>query len=330
MLMLEHIALILGLALIYGYLNGLHGSAGIVATMISSRALGPRQSLILAAVGISAGPFLLGTAVANTIGAELIAPEATNVTVVIAGLTGAVLWSALTLWLRLPSSISQALLGGLIGAAWAGFGQQAILSTGFNKVVLSLLLSPILGIIGGFVMVRFSYWLTASATPHINKWFKRGQVLISLFMAISFGANDGQKIIGIIVLGMTATGLLQSFMVPSWVVGFSAFAIGFGTLMGGWRLIHTLGGRFYRIRPIHGFGAQIASSLTIFGAAVLGGPVSGMQVIASSIVGAGGADRIQKVRWGAMTPIMIGWLLTLPFSALVGALTYYVVEGIIR
>lgn len=325
--MLPSIAVILALALAYGYLNGLLSSASIVATVISSRALGPRQALFMAALGVCAGPFLLGVAVANTLGHELVSEEATTTTVVIAAFIGAILWSGFTMWLRIPSSISQALVGALVGAVWAGYGSGAIIPLGLQKALLGLFLSPLLGLVVGYWLVRLSYWASASATPHVNRWFKRGQVLAALLMAMSFGANDGQKIIGVIVLGLVATGFLQSFSVPLWVIAFSAGAIGLGSVVGGWRLIHTLGGKFYKIRPIHGFGAQVASGAVILGASLLGGPVSGSQVVTSAIVGAGGADRVQKVRWSIVLNIVIGWILTIPVSALVGALAYVLIEG---
>lgn len=320
------LALILLLALLYGYLNGQHGSAGIVATIVSSRALGPRQALMLAALGISLGPFVLGVAVANTIARDLIAPNAATVPVVVAALTGAIVWSAVTFWLHVPSSISQALIGGIVGAVTVASGWDAVQIPGLIRTLAALFLSPILGLFAGFWLVRLSYGLAGSASPRVNIWFKRWQVAVSVLMAIAFGANDGQKIMGMLVLGLLATGYTDSFAVPTWVVAFSAASIGVGTLAGGWRLIHTLGGKFYKIRPIHGFGAQVASALVMFGAAVLGGPVSGSQVITSAIVGAGSADRIQQVRWSVAKNILIGWLLTLPLSALTAAITYLVTE----
>ncbi len=323
---IAYIAIILSLALVYGYLNGLHGSAAIVSTMISSRALGPRQALMLAAFGIMVGPFLLGIAVASTIGAELVSVNDSTAHVVIAGLLGAIVWSALTFWLKIPSSISQSLIGGLIGAVWVG--SQSVMESGLQKTLLALFLSPFLGILIGYGSVRIFYGVCASATPHVNQWFKRGQILVSLLMAVAFGANDGQKIMGVITLGLVATEFTSSFYVPLWVVAFTAASIGIGTLMGGWRLIHTLGGKFYKIRPIHGFGAQLASGIVILSAAIMGGPVSGSQVVTSAIVGAGSADRIQQVRWGVVQQILAGWLLTLPFSALVGALAYVAIERV--
>jgi PiT family inorganic phosphate transporter len=314
------------LALTYGYLNGQHGSASIVATIISSRALGPRQALALAALGIAAGPFLLGVAVANTIARDLIAPEANTVPVVVAALTGAVVWSAFTFWLHIPSSISQALIGGVVGAVTVSAGWEAVQVPGLLRTLAALFLSPVLGLVAGFWVVRLSYTLATSATPHANVWFKRWQVIVSVLMAIAFGANDGQKIMGMVVLGLLATGVASDTSVPTWVVAFSAASIAIGTLAGGWRLIHTLGGKFYKIRPIHGFGAQMASALVMLGAAWLGGPVSGSQVVTSAIVGAGSADRIQQVRWSVARNVLVGWLLTLPLSAATSALTYVLTE----
>src|SRR5690606_18709847 len=281
---------ILVLAVIHGYVNGQHGSAAIVSTMISSRALGPRWALLLAATGIILGPFVLGVAVASTIANDLIAPDARTANVVIAGLAGAIIWSTLTLWLRVPSSISQALIGGLVGAAIISEGFEAVLIPGLSKTLIALFLSPVLGLIAGYWLVRLFYNLASSATPHINNWFRRGQVLVSLFMAIAFGANDGQKIMGTVTLGLYTLDFLPTTDIPSWVIAMSAGTIGLGTLAGGWKLLHTLGGKFDKIRPIHGFGAQVASGAVIFAAALLGGPVSGSQVVTSAIVGAGSAD----------------------------------------
>lgn len=313
---------ILILCLIYGYLNGLHGSASIAATMVSSRAVSPRTALFLATLGIALGPFVLGVAVANTIGTQLISGDATTVQVIMSALSGAIIWSTFTLWLKIPTSISQSLVGGLIGAVVIGFGSDAILLPGLMKIFAALFLSPVLGIMVGFLLVRLVYSLSITAPPSINKWLNRGQVLVSLFLAMFFGANDGQKIMGMVTLGLIATGVSDSFIVPFWVVGFSTLAISIGTLVGGWRLMQTLGRDFYKIRPVHGFGSQVASASILFFAGVMGGPVSGSQVITSAIVGAGSADRVQKVRWGTVQHILASWLLTIPLSAIFGGLTY--------
>ena len=325
--MLPSVVIILALVLACAYLIGVHGSASIVATVISSRALGPRQAMLMAVVGMSVGPFLFGAAVANTLVNELVTTEASTVHVIIAGLIGALLWSIITTWLRIPSTISQALIGALVGAALAGYGIPALIPDGLIKALAGLFLSPLLGMIVGFWVVRILYWLSSAASPRINQWFKRGQVLAAMLMAISFGANNGQKIAGVLMLGLIATGFLHLTDAPTWVIAVSALGMAIGGLVGGWRLIHTLGGKFYKIRPIHGFSAQVASGAVITTASLLGGPVSGTQVITSAIVGAGGADRIQQVRWGVMQNIAVGWLLTMPISALIGALAYLLIEG---
>lgn len=326
--MFPPIVIILGLILACAYLIGVHGSASIVATVISSRALGPRQAMALAVAGMCVGPFLFGAAVANTLVNELVISEASTAQVIVAALIGALLWSSVTTWLRIPSTISQALIGALVGAVVAGYGTHALIMDGLIKALAGLFLSPIIGLIVGFWVVRLFYWMSAAASPHINLWYKRGQVLAALLMAVSFGANNGQKIVGVMMLGLIATGFLHLSAVPTWVIGFSALGMAVGAIVGGWRLIHTLGGKFYKIRPIHGFSAQVASGAVITTASLLGGPVSGTQVITSAIVGAGGADRIQQVRWSVMQNIAIGWLLTMPISGLIGALAYRLIEGV--
>lgn len=294
--------------------------------MISSRALHPRLALVLAAASISLGPFVLGTAVAHTVAVEFVRPEAATVRVVVAALLGAIIWATLTLWLKIPSSISQALFGGLIGGSWAGFGLTSIQTAGLVKVLIALFVSPILGLIVALLLVRLIYFVGQWADPHINRWFNRGQVIAAVLMAVSFGANDGQKLIAVIALGLTASGITHTFTIPEWVIVLSAATIALGTLTGGMRLIKTLGVKFYKIRPVHGFGAQVASAGIILGAGLLGGPVSGSQVVTSSILGAGSADRIQKVRWSVAQQILIGWVLTLPFSILFAMIAYRVLE----
>ena len=317
---------IIALVGLYGYLNGLHGSASVVATVVSSNALRPRVALWVAALGIGLGPFLLGVAVANTLGTELMKPETITVKVVIAALVGAITWSTLTLWLKIPSSISQALIGSMIGAGLAALGPAGVQLTGLNKVIVALLLSPVLGLLGAYLLVRLTYRLGQRATPAINHWLQRVQVIASLMVAVSFGANDGHKLIAVMTLGLVAVGSQSTFAVPAWVVVYCALSIALGTLVGGQRLIRTLGSKFYRVRPVHGFGAQLTSGFIILLAGLTGSPVSGSQVVTSSIIGSGSADRIQKVRWGIVQHIAVGWLLTLPFAVLAGFFVYQLIN----
>lgn len=320
---------LVGIAVFYDFYNGLMDSANVVATMISSRALGPRRALLLAAVAEAAGPFLFGTAVARTVGSEVIAEEAMTLEVVIAALLGAILWNIITVTFGIPSSSSHALIGGMIGAVWVGYGLQDILISGLGKILLALFLSPIIGLIAGYIMVHLLRSVGKRATPRMNIWFKRGQLVTSTMLALSHGTNDAQKTMGIITLGLVATGVLDTFAVPMWVIAVSAGAIALGTLFGGWNVIRTLGSKFYRVRPIHGFGAQIASSGVILGAALLGGPVSTTQVVSSSIVGAGSAERVRMVRWGVFRNILLAWVLTIPAAAGVSALVYRVLVEVL-
>ncbi len=198
-----------------------------------------------------------------------------------------------------------------------------------EKTLLALFLSPPMGMIAGYFMVRLLRGISYGATPHVNTWFRRGQVIASTWLALSHGTNDAQKTMGIITLGLMVTGVIDEFVVPMWVIAASAIAIALGTLFGGWKLIRTLGGKFYKIRPIHGLGTQMASASVIMGAALLGGPVSTTQVVSSAIVGAGSAERARMVRWGVFRNILVAWLFTIPLSALVSALTYHAYSGLL-
>ena len=314
--------ILVGIAIFYDFWNGLMDSANVVATMITSRALGPRRALMLAAVAEAAGPFLFGTAVAKTVGSEVIAAEAITLEVVVAALVGAILWNIVTVTFGIPSSSSHALIGGMIGAVWVGYGLDHILVSGLGKILLALFISPILGMIAGYAMVHVLRFVGRYATPRVNVWYKRGQILTSTLLALSHGTNDAQKTMGIITLGLVATGVIDEFAVPMWVIAVSAGAIALGTLFGGWSVIRTLGSKFYRVRAIHGFGAQVASGGVILGAALLGGPVSTTQVVSSSIIGAGSAERARMVRWGVFRNILLTWIFTIPASCGVSALVY--------
>jgi PiT family inorganic phosphate transporter len=314
--------LFVSVALLLGFLNGQHDSANIVATVISTRVLSPRRAMWMAAIAEAVGPFLLGVAVATTIGHEVVAQEAITLSIVYAALFATISWNLFTLFFGIPSSTSHALVGGLVGSVWAGYGLEAILPGGLIKILVSLLLAPFLGMLSGYYVVKLSYFLARGASPRVNNWFKRGQLLTAITLALSHGGNDAQKTMGTITLGLVATGALKTFEVPFWVITASSAAIALGTLFGGRRIIRTLGAKFYRVRPVHGFGAQAASSGVIIGAALLGGPVSTTHVVSSAIVGAGSADRLQMVRWGVVGNIIVSWFLTIPAVALVGALYY--------
>lgn len=317
---------IIAFAVIFDFLNGFHDSSNIVATMISSRAMSPRKALIMTAIAEFLGPFLFGVAVATTIGNEVVDPAAITSAVIIAALISAILWNLFTWYFGWPSSTSHALIGGLIGAVMIAVGWSAIELDGLRKVLLALFLSPILGLVLGYLVLKLIYFLAWRSSPRINTFFKRSQLGTSLTLALSHGTNDAQKTMGIIAMAMVTTGYTTEFQVPFWVIALSATAIALGTALGGWRLIETLGSKFYKIRPVHAFGSQLTSAGIILGAAMLGGPVSTTQVVSSSIMGAGSADRVSKVRWNVARDIAVAWLLTIPVSALVAAAVYLLVD----
>ena len=316
------VTLLVALALVFDFLNGFHDSANVVATMIASRSMSPRKALILNAVGNLIGPFLFGVAVAKTIGQDVVSETAATQPVIIAALGGAIVWNLITWLFGLPSSSSHALIGGLIGSALTGYGLDAILVSGLIKVLIALFLSPFFGILAGYLLMNLAILLTREAHPRINYVFKRVQVVTATALALSHGTNDAQKTMGIITMGLVAEGVLEDFVVPLWVVVICAGVIALGTALGGWRIIRTLGAKFYKVRPMDSFISQVASAAVIFGAAFLGGPVSTTHVVSTSIVGVGSADRVSKVRWGIVGDIITSWLLTIPASGLLAAMIY--------
>ena len=317
------------LALGFDFLNGIHDSSNIVATMISSRALSPRWALTLTAVAEFAGPFIFGVAVATTIGDEIVLPGTISTIALIAALASAIVWNLITWFLGLPSSSSHALIGGLIGAAVSDSGWGVLKIAGIEKVLIVLFTSPIIGFVFGFIVTRIIMLACWKASPKVNWIFKKGQIITAIALALSHGTNDAQKSMGIITLGLVTTGFLTKFEVPIWVIFLCASMIALGTSVGGWKLIKTLGAKFYRIRPMDGFSAQLTSALVILGASLFGGPVSTTQVVSTAIMGVGSAERINKVRWGVASEIAIAWILTIPVTALAGAGMYWIIRSII-
>ncbi|PKO12033.1 MAG: anion permease [Chloroflexi bacterium HGW-Chloroflexi-10] len=318
--------ILIGLALVFDFLNGFHDSSNIVATIIFSRAMSPRKALMMTAAAEFAGPFLFGVAVAKTIGEDIVVQGSVDTLVLVAALIAAIFWNLFTWYFGIPSSSSHALIGGIIGAVAAGAGIGAIQVSGLIKVGIALFVSPVLGILVGFLITRLAFFLSRSATLRINTFFKNAQVLTGLGLALSHGANDAQKTMGIITLGLVVSGTISSFQVPLWVIAISAGAIALGTAVGGWRLIKTLGGKFYKIKPIHGFTAQISSASIILGAALLGGPVSTTQVVSSAILGAGSAQRVNMVRWGVAVNILVAWVVTIPITIIISFAVYWLLQ----
>ncbi len=319
--------IVLGLG--FDFLNGIHDSSNVVATMISSRAFSPRVALGVTALAEFSGPFIFGVAVANTIGNQVVSAHTINTVVILAALVSAILWDLLTWYLGFPSSSSHALIGGIIGAVVINSGWQVIELPGLFKILIALFTSPIIGFIFGGILLRIIVSLSWKATPRINGFFKHSQIVTGIILALSHGTNDAQKTMGIITLALLTAGTIKVFAVPLWVIIICALMIALGTSVGGWRLIRTLGGKFYKIRPIDGFSSQLASGVVILGASLVGGPVSTTQVVSSSIMGVGAAERANKVRWGVAEEIAAAWLLTIPSTALVAAGVYLVLHRFI-
>jgi PiT family inorganic phosphate transporter len=321
-------SVLVALALAFTFLNGYNDSASIVATMVASGALTPRKALMMAGVFEFFGPLLFGVAVAATIGRGVVDPAQITRGTLIAALLGAAVWGVSAARIGVPTSATHALVGGLVGATLASAGPGAVLWQGLVGVIVALGLAPALGVIVGYVYMKLMLRLGRYLTPHANPVLKRLQVLTSALVALSHGANDAQKGMGIITAGLVAGGTLDRFEVPEWSIVACAAAIALGVAMGGTATLRTLGMRVFTIRPVHGFAAQGSAALIVIGASLLGGPASTTQVATSAIFGVGAAERVKKVRWEVAEAILIAWLVTVPVSALVAAAVFLLGRGL--
>ncbi len=310
------------LALLFDFSNGWHDCANAVATVVSTRVLSPLAAVLLAGVLNVAGAFF-STAVAKMIGGGIVFPDAITNTVVAGAMGGAILWNFLTLMLGLPTSSSHALIGGLVGSAMAHGGWAVVQFNGLRKILEAMILSPLLGFgIGFFLMVLVSWVFFRVHRGMATKVFSRLQIVSASFMAFSHGANDAQKVMGVITLALVASGQLTSSEVPTWVIVACALAMGLGTTVGGWRIIRTLGIKMVKLEPVHGFCAETAAASVLLFTAHFGLPVSTTHTITSSILGVGSTKRLSAVRWGVTSKIFSAWVFTLPGAALLGAGVY--------
>ena len=320
-------------ALVFDYTNGFHDAANIVATMIASRAMQPAYAVMVVAFFEFLGPLLGGTAVANTIGKFIdlngLEPRLA-LGILLCGMLGAITWNLITWWKGIPSSSSHALVGGLAGAviisvgpghvAW-GFSELLHGNvTGVTKVLLALLLSPLLGFWVAFLVHKIMTRLLAGARPIINRDLRRAQFFTAAWLAFSHGANDAQKSMGILTMVLLLGGFIDQFVVPFWVMLACSLAITLGILSGGWRIVRTLGFAIYKVRPLHAIDSQITSAAVIFGASIIGAPVSTTHVVATSIMGIGYAERPKAVRWEKASEIAKTWVITIPSAGLMGML----------
>jgi len=333
---MEFAIVIIFLALFFDFSNGFHDAANVVATMITTRVLSPRKALILASVCEFIGPFLFGTAVAQMIGKNIIDISTfdssalhLSMLLIIAALIGAITWNLLTWFFGLPSSSSHALIGGMVGAVLVAYGPDKILWGGLLYVVGSLVLSPLLGLLVGWLFLKMTFRLSQDATPKINYFFNRMQIPSSIALALSHGANDAQKSMGLISMSLVILGFSPSFYVPWWVIASCAVAIALGTASGGWKIIKTMGSKIYRLRSVHAFCAQTSSAAVILGAALVGGPVSTTHVVSSSIMGIGAGQRISAVRWGVVKNIILAWFITIPASAVMAGLSFVIIRWLL-
>ena len=317
---------VIGLALVFDFINGFHDTANAIATSVSTRAISPRDAILMAAILNFLGA-MYSTGVAKTIGADIVRSAGhVNEHVLIAALSGAVIWNILTWWVALPSSSSHALVGGVIGAVLVSTGLEGLNLWGIGKIILSLVASPVLAIVSGCLVMRGLYMLFGRCTPYnINDRFKKMQLVSAATMAFSHGSNDAQKSMGIITLALLSGGYIEAFEVPFYVKLLAAVAMALGTATGGWRIIKTIGAGIFKLEPISGFAADLNSSLVIFSATLLHLPVSTTHVVSGSIMGVGMAKRIRAVRWGVAQQMLVAWLLTIPCTALMGAIVYQIV-----
>jgi PiT family inorganic phosphate transporter len=324
----RELIVVIALALVFEFLNGMRDSSNIVATMISSRAFHPRTALGITAIAEFLGPFLFGVTVAKTIGGDIVNSQALTLDVLAACLSGAITWNLITWFFGIPSSSSHALIGGLIGAVIVSTGIETIKFAGLGKVLVALFGSPLIGFAIGFIVLRMFYFLSRGASLHVNELFKRAQFFTAIGLAFSHGTNDAQKTMGIITLSLIIGGLQSEFDVPFWVILASAGVMALGASLGGWRLIRTLGGKFFKIRPIHSLAVQMTSALVILGASAVGLPVSTTQVVSSAIIGAGSSEHFGKVRWSVADSILTAWVITIPASALFSVGIYWLIVNI--
>jgi PiT family inorganic phosphate transporter len=321
---------VLGLAVLFDYINGFHDTANAIATSVSTRALRPERAILLSATANFVGA-LTGTAVAHTIGAGLVHQTDASMSVVAAALVGGSAWNLVTWRIGLPSSSSHSLIGGLLGGSIAAAGVGSINVVGVrDNVLIPLVTSPILGLILGFLLMVILLNVFQRANPrHMNDRFRRLQVLSATYMAFSHGSNDAQKTMGVMALALFTAGVIPTFEIPIPVILIAATAISAGTAAGGWRIMKTMGQKVVKLDPVHGFAAETTAATIIFGASHFGIPVSTTHVISTAIMGVGASDRFSAVRWGVAGDIVIAWILTIPAAGIIAAVAYELLHPIL-
>ena len=319
---------LIGVALLFDFLNGLHDAANSIATVVSTRVLKPHHAVLFAALCNFAAIWVFGLHVAQTVGKGIVDAQIIDPAVIFAALSGAIVWNIATWVLGIPSSSSHALIGGLLGAGLAKAGFDAVIWSGVIKTVAGIFVAPATGMVFALFLVLLVAWLTLRLTPlAVDRRFRKLQLISAALYSLGHGGNDAQKTMGIITVLLYSQGMLNGeFHVPFWVVISCYTAIAAGTLSGGWRIVHTMGSKITRLTPAQGFCAETGGAITLFMANVGGIPISSTHTITGAIVGVGAARRLSAVRWNVASSIVVAWFLTLPAAGLISALTYFVVS----
>jgi inorganic phosphate transporter, PiT family len=327
---------LIAVALIFDYINGFHDAANSIATVVSTRVLSPGKAVIWAAFFNFVAAFGFGTAVAQTVGSGMVDLSVVTLTVIFAGLTGAIVWDLVTWYYGLPTSSSHALFGGYAGAAIAKAGFIAIIPSGWTRTIIFIVLAPLIGMVVGLVLMTLSQWVLRGQTPRrVDGFFRKMQLVSAAAFSLMHGANDAQKTMGIIAGALFTGGYLEreaggTLPIPYWVILLANAAIALGTLSGGWRIIKTMGSKITKLQPIGGFAAETGAALAIYSATALGVGISTTHTITGAIVGVGASKRLSAVRWGVARQIMWAWVLTIPASAFIGGVTYEILRTLFQ
>jgi PiT family inorganic phosphate transporter len=322
------------LALFFDFINGFHDSANAISTVVATKVLSPVKAVGMAAVGNLIGPLFFSTAIAATIGKgiinlNLVPNNDMLVMMIFSALIGAIVWDLITWYLGLPTSSSHALVGGLIGAGLVAIGRSSVNSAGVETIVAFMVLSPIIGMVAAFILTVIIIRAFYRVSPtRINVYFKKLQLGSAFFYSVTHGTNDAQKTMGIITVLLVAYGSIETFSVPLWVILICQISISLGTFFGGWRIVKTMAQKITKLRPYQGFCAETSGGLVLASMAWLGVPVSTTHVISASIMGVGATDKLSAVRWGMARKIVGAWILTIPASAIIAALTYVIVYAL--
>jgi inorganic phosphate transporter, PiT family len=331
------IILAITMSFLFTFINGFHDGCNVIATIIASRSMSPKKALLITCIAEFIGPLILGTNVANTIAKGIVnfdflthGDKTIPILLLLSAILSGIIWNILTWWMGMPSSSSHALIGGLLGAGIAVYGIYSInWHTFLYKVVLVLLTSPLIGFFVGYIFLKIVVAITRNMHPHTNGMLKRIQLISMIVLGISHSSNDAQKSMGIVAIIIFLTGATSSFIIPLWVQVLSALSISMGLSLGAWRLIRTVGIGIFNVKPIHSFSSQIASASTIITASLIGGPVSTTQIVASSVMGVGTAERKNAVRWDTVKNILRSWIFTIPASMLLAALIFYFLRYVV-